>query len=68
MQSSSSGEPSLANQDLYTEKAFAILQNLPSVADRFSQQFLEVELLLYAALQVTLLSKRNYVTCLKLTL
>jgi len=51
MQSGAAGEPNLANQDLYTEKAFAILQNLPAVADRFSQQFLEVELLLYASLQ-----------------
>eukprot|EP00961_Rhodomonas_salina_P159724 2150887-Rhodomonas_salina.1 len=51
-QSGAAGEPNLANQDLYTEKAFAILQNLPAVADRFSQQFLEVELLLYASLQV----------------
>ena len=45
------GDGGLVDGEKYTEKAFAIMQKLAGAAERFSQQYIEAELLLYAALQ-----------------
>jgi len=45
------GEGNLVDGEKYTEKALAIMQKLTGTADRFKQQFIEAELLLYATLQ-----------------
>jgi histone H3/H4 len=45
------GDGSLVDGEKYTEKAFVIMQKLAGVAERFQQQFIEAELLLYASLQ-----------------
>ena len=42
---------SLVDGEKYTEKAFAIMQKLAGIADRFKQQYIEADLLLYASLQ-----------------
>ena len=44
-------EGSLVDGEKYTEKAFAVMQKLAGVADRFKQQYIEADLLLYASLQ-----------------
>lgn len=46
-----SGDEGSLDGEKYTEKAFAIMQKLAGIADRFKQQYIEAELLLYASLQ-----------------
>ncbi len=45
------GEPNLADAEKYTEKAFEALQRLPTVAEKFGQQIIEVDMLFYSLLQ-----------------
>jgi ATP-dependent Clp protease ATP-binding subunit ClpB len=45
------GEGSLVDGEKYTEKAFAVMQKLAGIAERFNQQYIEADILLYAALQ-----------------
>jgi len=49
--SSSSGDAGMLDAQQYTEKAFAAMQRLPEVAERFKQQFLEADILFYSCLQ-----------------
>jgi len=44
-------EGGLVDGEKYTEKAFAVMQKLAGIADRFKQQYIEADLLLYASLQ-----------------
>eukprot|EP00281_Chroomonas_sp_CCMP1168_P031143 CAMPEP_0206239618 /NCGR_PEP_ID=MMETSP0047_2-20121206/15489_1 /ASSEMBLY_ACC=CAM_ASM_000192 /TAXON_ID=195065 /ORGANISM="Chroomonas mesostigmatica_cf, Strain CCMP1168" /LENGTH=984 /DNA_ID=CAMNT_0053664321 /DNA_START=198 /DNA_END=3152 /DNA_ORIENTATION=- len=45
------GDGDLMNMESYTEKAFEALQRLSPAAQKFSQQYIEAELMLYALLQ-----------------
>ena len=45
------GDGSLVDGEKYTEKALAVMQKLAGIAERFNQQYIEADLLLYAALQ-----------------
>eukprot|EP00292_Cryptomonas_paramecium_P001893 CAMPEP_0113673900 /NCGR_PEP_ID=MMETSP0038_2-20120614/7107_1 /TAXON_ID=2898 /ORGANISM="Cryptomonas paramecium" /LENGTH=905 /DNA_ID=CAMNT_0000590395 /DNA_START=13 /DNA_END=2726 /DNA_ORIENTATION=+ /assembly_acc=CAM_ASM_000170 len=44
-------DSNLMNGDKYTEKGFEALQRLASISDKFSQQFIEADLLFYSLLQ-----------------
>jgi ATP-dependent Clp protease ATP-binding subunit ClpB len=45
------GDGSLVEGEKYTEKALAVMQKLAGIAERFNQQYIEADILLYAALQ-----------------
>mmetsp|Transcript_32097 Transcript_32097/g.102208 ORF Transcript_32097/g.102208 Transcript_32097/m.102208 type:complete len:957 (-) Transcript_32097:695-3565(-) len=51
MMAGNSGDAGMLDAQQYTEKAFAAMQRLPEVAEKFKQQFLEAEILFHSCLQ-----------------